>query len=540
MAPARVHPIVLSALLLGLHPPVEAAAQPYDLLLRGGTVVDGTGTPRYRADVAVTGDRIVRIEPNGIAPDQARLVIDARGHVVAPGFIDNHAHIQTSIHEHPLAENFLRQGITTILASLHSGAQPWPLDGYASSLRVAPNVGFFAGHSWTRERVLGLEDREPTAAELEAMKGLVDETMRQGALGLSTGLLYVPANFAKTEEVIELAKVAARHGGIYVTHMRNEGSGLLESVRETIRIAREAAIPAQINHHKAVGKAQWGWSERSLAMIDSANAAGLDVRHDLYPYTASSTGSSILFPQWALAGGREAFAARVADPETRRRVEEEMREVFEVDRVGGDLARIQFRTLYSDRSYDGRTMADLAADRGLSNDLDTGVRLAIELQLAGGFSAIYHAMDEADVIRILKHPLAMIETDGDPVGYGQGFPHPRSYGSFPRVLGRYVRELGVITLERAVEKMTSMPARQVGQHERGVIAEGMLADLAVFDPETVQDRATYADPHQYPLGIKDVVINGVPVILGGALTGERPGRWIRGPARRVPVGEEER
>jgi len=508
------------------------SAQSYDILIRGGTVVDGTGAPRFAADVGIRDGRIAEVSRDGIDPSEARTVIDATGRVVTPGFIDNHAHIQTTIDDYPLAENFLRQGITTILGSLHSVAQPWPLDAYADSLHVAPNVGFFAGHSWTREQVLGMENRDPTADELERMRALVDESMRQGALGLSTGLLYVPANFAKTEEVIELAKVASARGGIYVSHMRNEASGLLESVAEVIRIADEAQIPAQINHHKATGAGQWGWSEKTLAMIDSANAAGLSVVHDLYPYTASSTGSSILFPQWALAGGPDAFAARVADPETRTRIEADMRRIFEVDRVGHDISRIQFRVLPSDRSYDGKTLADYAADRGMLNDLDSGIALAIELQLKGGFSAIYHSMDEGDVVRILRHPLAMLDTDGDPVGYGVGFPHPRSYGAFPRVLAHYVREMGVITLEEAVKKMTSMPARWIGRTDMGAIAVGMRADVAVFDPETIADRATYTDPHQFSVGIEQLLVNGVPVIRDGALTGEKPGRWIRGPARR--------
>ncbi|MDH5589887.1 MAG: D-aminoacylase [Gemmatimonadota bacterium] len=521
---------LVSALLLSAAAP--AGAQTYDILLKGGTVVDGTGAPRYQADVAITGDRIVAVSREGIAEERARVVIDVGGRAVTPGFIDNHAHVQTSVHEYPLMENFIRQGVTTIVAGLHSGDQPWPLDEYASSLEMAPNVGFFAGHTWTRKQVLGMENRAPTPEELERMKALVDQTMRQGALGLSTGLLYVPANFAETEEVIELARVAAAHGGVYVSHMRNEASGLLESVAEVIRIADEAGIPAQINHHKATGAGQWGWSERTLAMIDSANAAGLSITHDLYPYTASSTSSAVLFPQWALAGGPEAFAERVADPDTRARMEEEMWRIFEVDRVGHDISRIQFRVLPSDPAYDGRTLADYAADRGLPNSIEAGIALAIELQLHGGFSAIYHSMDEGDVIRIMQHPLAMFETDGDPVGYGVGFPHPRSYGSFARVLARYVRELGVLSLEEAVRKMTSMPALWLGRTDMGVIAPGMRADIAVFDPETIADRATYTDPHQFSVGVEQLLVNGVPVIRNGAVTGDKPGRWIRGPVRR--------
>jgi N-acyl-D-aspartate/D-glutamate deacylase len=517
----------LAGAAAGLQPPPE-----YDLVIRGGIVVDGTGAPAFRADIAVRGDRIVRVDRVGILAAQGRVRLDADGLIVAPGFIDHHAHIATNIHRYPLAENFTRQGITTILASLHSGAQPHPLAEYMASLRVAPNVGFFAGHSWVRTEVLGLENRAPTAAELDRMRALVEEAMRDGALGLSTGLLYVPANYAKTEEVIELARIAARHGGIYVSHMRDEADGLLDSVAETIRIGREAGLPVQVQHHKAVGKPQWGWSVKTLAMIDAARAEGVDVTLDLYPYTASSTGSSVLFPQWALEGGPDAFARRVADPSTRKRLEQDMRVIFEKERGGDDLAAIQIRTLPSDRRYDGRTLADVARDRGLPNSAETGIKLAIDLQLAGGFSAIYHSMHEDDVVRIMTHPLAMFDTDGDPVGYGIGHPHPRSYGTFPRVLGRYVRERQVLTLEDAIRRMTSLSADQIGQRERGRIAEGMLADVTVFDAGTIQDRATYTDPHQYPIGIHHVVVNGVPIIREGALTGATPGRVLKGPARK--------
>jgi len=399
------------------------------------------GNPAFRGDIGIKDDRIVAVSTGVLNADDADLSVDVTDLVVSPGFIDNHSHSQMTIHEHPLAENFTHQGITTLIASLHSGDQPWPLDEYASALKIVPNIGFFAGHTWTRKQVLGMENRAPDHDELQAMRDLVEETMKQGALGFSTGLLYVPANFAATEEVIELAKVASQYGGIYVTHMRNESTGLIDSVNETIRIAAEADIPAHINHHKASGVGQWGSSAESLALIDAAREAGLDITHDLYPYTASSTRSAVMFPQWTLAGGAEEFAKRIADPEQLPAIRGEMRDIFMQERTGADLSRLQIRVLPSDESYNGKTLADMAADRGLPNNVETG-----------GFSAIFHAMDEQDVIRIMSHPLAMIETDGDPVSYGEGFPHPRSYGAFPRVLARYVRELGVLTLEEAIKK----------------------------------------------------------------------------------------
>ena len=505
------------------------SSERYDILLRGGTVVDGSGAPRFTADVAIRGERIAAVGRSGLDPTLADKVIDVSGKAVTPGFVDNHAHIQTTIHQYPLAENFTRQGITTIVASLHSGDVPWPLDEYIAALDVAPNVAFFAGHTWARRQVLGMDNRDPSGEELQQMRDLIDQAMQQGAIGLSTGLLYVPANYAKTEEVIELAKVASRYGGIYYTHMRDEGRGLLASVAEAIRIGREAELPVQIQHHKAMGVAQFGWSANTLAMIDSANASGLDVRHDLYPYTAGSTGSSVIFPPWALAGGQDSLVARVSDPAVRPQVEEGMRDRLVNEWVGDDLNRIQFRTVPSAPEFDGKTLADYAAAQGLPNTVASGIQMGIELQLAGGFSAIYHVMDEGDVQRIMRHPLATFQTDGDPVGYGEGFPHPRSYGAFPRVLARYVRDLGVLTLEEAIHKMTRLSMDRLGQAERGSIAEGMIADLVVFDPETIQDNADYVQPHQFSTGIETMIINGTLVIDGMALTGERPGTVLTRP-----------
>lgn len=523
----RIMVLVIS-LIVGLSP-LCFSQEKYDIVFRGGTIIDGSAVSRVQADVATRGDRIVRIA-SSIPGTDAKVVIDAKGLIVAPGFICNHSHVGARIPQYPLEENFIRQGISTMLASVHGGDTPWPLKPYMDSIQMTVNVGFFAGHNWVRKQVMGLENRAPTAKELERMKEMVEQTMQDGALGLADGLEYIPAFYSSTEEVIELAKVAASYGGIYVTHMRDEGPGLLESVEETIRIAREAHIPAQINHHKAVGAPQFGWSKKTLAMIDSARASGLDIKHDLYPYIAFATGSGILFPQWSRAGGQEAFIERMADPSTRARIEKEVRASF-IAQVGEDLKNVQFRRVRSDPSYNGKTLADYVTDKGQPTTLDAGIQALIDLQLVGGFSGIFYGMDEDDVKRIMQHKWAMFCTDGDPVGYGQGFPHPRSYGAFPRVLARYVREQKVLSLEEAIKKMTSMPAQQINQTERGLVKEGMYADLVVFDADKIQDLATFTDPHRFSTGIIHLIINGVPVIRNAAITGEKPGRVMKGPAR---------
>ncbi len=501
----------------------------YDLVVTGGTVVDGTGGARRAADVAVRGDRIVALGP-GLSTRNARRVLDATGMVVAPGFWDNHAHLVT-LGEHPQAENFIRQGITTILAPQHSQDQPFPLDAYRDSVRMAPNVGLFAGHTWMRKRVMGLANRAPSAAELAWMQALVDSSMRQGALGLATGLEYVPAVYATLDEIVALSEVAARYGGIYVTHMRDEGAGVMASLRETLDVGRRAGIPVQVNHLKVTGAAQWGWSERMLALLDSARTSGLEVAFDVYPYTAYSTYSDLMFPAWALADGADAFRRRVADPATRARLRREMLALFP-RQTGPGPETIQFREVASDSSLAGRTLADYLEARGRPTTVEAAVDALIELQRAGGFIGIFHGMDERDVVRFLRHPGAMIETDGDLVTPGRGHPHPRSYGSFPRVLGRYVRDSGVISLETAVQRMTAQPAQWLGIRDRGTLAVGQRADVVVFDATTIRDRSTYIDPHHFPEGVRHVVINGVPVLESGALTPARPGVFLtRGRAR---------
>ena len=472
------------------------ASHSYDLLIAGGTVVDGTGAPRYRADVAVRDGRIALVSREPIAHERAARVIDATGLLVAPGFIDLHAHLDPLLRL-PGAESAVRQGVTTALGGPDGGA-PLPLAPYLDSARalgLGLNVAFLAGHNTIREHVMGEANRAPTDAELARMKQLVAEAMGDGAWGLSTGLKYIPGAYSETDEVVTLAEVAADSGGIYTSHLREEGLGLIESVAEAIEIGRRADIPVVLTHHKAVGKPMWGASARTLAMIDSANAAGIDVMADQYPYTATYTGIGVLVPAWAMADGDSAFEARLAVPALRDSIMAGI--VFNIlnDRGGGDLRRVQLARVSWDRTLEGKTLHDWAERRGLAPTPETGAALVIEALRNGGASAIYHVLDEGDVERIMRHPRTMIASDGRLVRPGQGHPHPRWYGTFPRVLGVYVRERGVLALEDAVHKMTGMPAARLGLADRGHVAEGMAADLVVFDPATVADRSTFEAPH---------------------------------------------
>lgn len=501
---------------------------PWDLLIAGGTVIDGSGAERFAADVAVRGDRIVRVSREPLPRAGAERVIDATGRVVAPGFIDLHAHLDPLLRL-PSAESHVRQGVTTALGA-PDGGSPWPLGEYldsAATLGVGLNVAFLVGHNTVRREVMGREDRAPTPAELERMRAMVAQAMAEGAFGISTGLKYIPGAYSDVDEIVALSQVAADSGGIYTSHLREEGLGLIEGVAEAIEIGRRASIPVVLTHHKVVGQPMWGASERTLAMVDSARAAGVDVMMDQYPYTATYTGITVLIPAWAQAGGTRAFLDRLDDPALRDSIVEGI--VFNIlnDRGGGDLRRVQLARVSWMPELEGKTLADWAALEGLEPTPGVGAELVIEAVRRGGASAIYHVLDEGDVERIMRHPQTMIASDGRLTRPGEGHPHPRWYGTFPRVLGYYVREKGVLTLEEAVRKMTSMPADRIGLADRGRVAEGGIADLVIFDPATVIDRATFEDPHQYPDGIDYVLVNGVVTVDGGEFRDVRPGRVLR-------------
>lgn len=515
--------VLVVALVLG-----SCTQERYDLLIRDGTVVDGTGAAGFRADVAVRDGRIVRVSRTSLPTKRAERVIDARGKVVAPGFIDLHAHLDPLLRL-PDAVSALRQGVTTALGGPDGGSS-WPLGVYldsAAALGVGVNVAFLAGHNTIRREVMGMDDRAPTAEELERMRAMVAQAMGEGAFGLSTGLKYLPGAYSKVDEVIALAAVAADSGGIYTSHLREEGLGLIEGVAEAIEIGRQARIPVVLTHHKAVGQQMWGASTRTLAMVDSARAAGIDVVLDQYPYTATYTGIGVLVPTWAMAGGRREFEGRLRNPTLRDSILAET--IFNIlnDRGGGDLRRVQFAKVGWQPELEGKTLHDWAVARKLPPTLKTGADLVIEAVRQGGASAIYHVLDEDDVERIMRHPQTMIASDGRLVEPGDGHPHPRWYGTFPRVLARYVREKGVLTLEEAVHKMTAMPAARIGLGDRGRIGEGLAADLVIFDPETVADRATFEEPHQYPVGIETVVVNGTVAVEGERETGVRAGKVLR-------------
>ena len=524
--------IALLALLVPFPRTAAAQAPPYDLVLRNGRLVDGTGSPWYRADVAIRGDVVVRIA-HAIA-DSASRVIDVGGQVIAPGFIDVHTHARRGIFDVPTAENYVRQGVTTLMEG-PDGSSPVPLAPFLARLDSLPtsvNIGSFIGQGSVRQEVMGDVDRDATPEELRRMRGLVEQGMRDGAFGLSTGLFYVPGAFTPTGEVIELARVAGRFGGIHTSHMRDEASGVLESVRETIRIGEEGGLPTQVTHHKVVGPAYWGRSTETLRLVEEARARGVDATIDQYPYTASSTSvHAALLPTWALEGGLDKAVERMRDPGTRARVRQEAASIIERERGGGDPKNVVIARCDWDETLAGKSLAEVTRMRGMEPTFENAAEAAMWITEQGGCQGIFHAIAEEDLERILRHPATMVASDGEIPIFGMRHPHPRSYGTFARVLAVYVREKGTLTLEEAVRKMSAYPAQRLGLTDRGVLRPGMKADVVVFDPERVRDAATFERPHQYAEGFTLVVVNGEVVLEGGAITTARPGRVLFGPGR---------
>ena len=520
---------ISSVTLLALLLPSFGNSQDYDLIIRGGKVVDGSGNPWYHADIAIKNDRIAEI--GQLSNHEAKRVIDAHGLVVAPGFIDPHTHALRGIFEVPNAESALLQGVTTLTEG-NDGSSPYPIDRHYAdidNLRISPNWAVFVGQGTIRQRVIGFGLRKATPDEMERMKQMVRDAMEQGALGISTGLFYVPGSFTSTEEVIELSKVAAEYNGIYISHIREEAAQLIDSVQETIRIGEEADIPVQITHHKVIGAENWGASIESLRLVDEARKRGVDVTIDQYPYTASQTSINALIPQWAQAGGREEMLSRINSAETYSTIKNEVVAKILYDRGGGDPKNVFISRNSWDPDMAGKNLAELAIDAGLEPTPENAADVVFDIIRGGGATAVYHAIGPEDVDRIMQHPATAIGSDG-PVGvFGEGAPHPRQYGTFARVLGLYVRERKILSLEEAIRKMSSQSARRLGIHDRGLITKGYFADIAIFDPDEIIDKATFENPHQYAIGTKFVLVNGTVVVENGQHTGARPGRILHGP-----------
>ncbi len=499
----------------------------YDLMIVNGTIVDGSGSPSYVADIAIVGDEIVSIGNLGDAT--ARRTIEADGLIVTPGFIDLHNHADRNILDNPGVENYLRQGVTSLLTG-NCGNSPVDLSKYFASIErigIAPNLGILIGHNSVRSDVMGNDNRAPTAEEQSRMEDRVKAAMDAGAFGMSTGLIYLPGTYSETDEVIALARVVSQEGGIYATHIRNEFDRIVEAIEEAISIGREASLPVHISHYKVADNTMWGDSTITLGLVEDARAAGMDVTVDQYPYTAGSTGLANILPAWARAGTREDLQARLDDPATRARVKADAITILNGARAAGDLSRITVASFPNNPEYSGKTMAEVTRMNGRESTIENGAEVVMDLLYEGEGDAIYHMMIEEDVQRIMKAPFTAIASDGSAVSFGENVPHLRSYGTFPRVLARYVRDSGLLSLEQAVHKMTALPASRIGLDSRGLLAQGMVADINVFDLESVGDNDDWANPHQYAQGFQHVIVSGIPVIDDGERTDAFPGKILK-------------
>ena len=499
--------------------------QNYDLVITNARIIDGSGNPWFRADVAIKDGRIARI--GRVASSEAAQTIDAKGQILAPGFIDVHTHVE-SIYSQPTADNFVRMGVTSLVTG-NCGGSATNIGEFLNRIKQTPlslNIATLIGHGTVRRAVVGLDDRAPTPEETQKMEAMVEQGMKDGAVGLSTGLIYVPGTYAKTDEIVGLARVVARYGGLYATHMRNEGDKVADAIRESIQIGEQARLPVEISHFKISNKNFWGQSPLTLGLVRDARARGLMVTVDEYAYTASSTSLESRLPSWLRAGGLEEAKKRIADQATRARLVKEMQDTLKKSGFK-DYSYAMVASYRPDSSFNGKSIAEITKQVKGKNGIKDQIDQIITMYEAGGASMVYHSMGEPDVQRIMAEPFTMIASDASVRQVDDSVPHPRGYGNNVRVLGHYVRELKIISLEDAIRKMTSLPAQTFGFRDRGLIREGFAADLVIFDENTIADRATFDKPHQFPVGISFVFVNGQLVLTQDKITNARPGIALR-------------
>ena len=506
-----------------------SGGESYDLVLKNGLIVDGIGTKAYNGDIAIRGNRIAKI--GTLKTSQATETFDVSGLIVTPGFIDVHTHCDRGIKRVPTVDNYILQGVTTVIGG-NCGGHRFPLAELYADLEesgVSINFGSLVGHNTIRREVMEYKMEAPTDEEMTHMKNLIDQEMRSGGLGLSTGLSYLPGIYSKTEEIVELASAVTPYNGIYASHIRDQAQHITEAIEEAIAIGEKNNLTVQIAHIKLADDEVWGETERITKPVEDAQARGVSVFLDQYPYTATSSGFTSSFPSWVFEGGKDKFLERIKDPEVYAKVK-----AFIIDhRLTSTKGINKLETIFiansrNYREYEGKNLQEILLAQGKEPTIDNGVDLIIEIEKNGGASCVFFQMDEKDVEDLMKLPYNMHASDGGVQEVGRGVPHPRNYGTFPRIISFYVREKGVLTLEEAVRKMTSLPAEAFKLKDRGSLKEGMYADICVFDLERFKDRATFEEPHQYSQGLSYVIVNGKIAIKNYKHTDSKSGMILYG------------
>ena len=513
---------VLFAILLSQY----VFAQHADYIIKNGKVIDGTGNNWQLKDIAIVKNKIAAI--GNLVNWKGETEIDAKGLIIAPGFIDVHAHIEGGEVKNPLATNFIYDGVTTVITGNCGGSADdmKTYFDYIDSLGISINVAALMGHNNIRKQVMGTANRHATEEELQKMEAIADKAMKEGAVGMSTGLIYIPGTFAPTEEVVALAKVVAKNGGVYASHIRNEEDKVADAIKEAIAIGREAKLPVEISHFKVNGQNNWGRSDEALSLVKKARLEGIDVTIDQYPYTASSTNLGILLPDWVLADGQDSILSRLKNPAIRAKVK--AHSIDMITRRGlkhFDYAYVA--NFKADTNYNGKNIRAINLLRGGKDNALAQAETIVQMMELGGAQMVYHGMGDKDVKNIMAYPFNMAASDAGIAVMGVNRPHPRAYGTNARVLGKYVRAEKVMSLEEAIRRMTSLPANKFNLKERGLLKEGFIADMVVFDENEVTDMATFENPHQFSKGFKYVFVNGAMTVDNGIHNGARKGVAIR-------------
>jgi N-acyl-D-amino-acid deacylase len=500
-----------------------------DLIIRNGKIYDGTGNSWFYGDIAIKNGKILKI--GYLNNLQAAKTIDAKGLVVAPGFIDVHGHIEDGIVKTPTADNYIFDGVTTVITG-NCGGSERDIRAYlhlVDSIRPSINIASLVGHNTIRAQIMNRDNRTPTADEQRQMEDLVENAMKGGAVGLSTGLIYIPGTFAKTEEVVGLAKAAAKYNGVYASHIRDEENKAVEAINEAINIGKEANIPVQISHFKIGGKSNWGKSNITLDLVKKARLDGWEVTIDQYPYTASSTNLGIRLPDWTFAGGNDSMKVRLQDPPTRAKIKKEMLKQLH-DYGFSNYSYAVVANYSTDTTYNGKNISEINKLMGRKPDASHEAETIMDMVESGGAQMVYNSMNEDDVKYIMKYPFSMFGADAGIRVFGQGMPHPRGYGTNARVLGKYVRDEKVIPLEEAIRRMSSLAAQKFGLNDRGLLLPNYAADVVIFSETEVRDMATFQQPHAYSKGFKYVIVNGELVVENEKHMGTRSGRALYGQA----------